>query len=350
MAYSFNSGGLSSYDCAVQGCKARQISMTQVKAIRFWELLPHDDKFLHYGATNANTGQPNFLKAMTGNRLRLLGDAPIKTDGSFIAEIPCETPYVMAGVTQDGETILRDQIPQSLRKGEVRTCTGCHLHSGRPGKPFSDSIASQDLQQHFQIGKLNTVSFIGTGGNFLEMWRGQLKPQLQINSSGVTSSTTQGEIYEFNKHVVPVLNASCIRCHSNNLNPLNLADTGEKDTVFAAIAPSHEQSYFLPSLLWNTLVTRKPATGGDWEVPRLSKYVHMGFALESLLYWKTAGQRKDGRSDSTTTTDVDYGPINTNDPHANVDENHIRIIKNWIDSGSYLHQGVLPPDYMPPKQ
>jgi hypothetical protein len=348
LGYSFNGGGLSSFDCAVQGCKARQIDMSQVKAIRFWEVLPHDEKFIHAGSTYSKTGQPNFLKSLAGNRLRLLGDAPLKPDGSFIAEIPCDTTYVMAGVTQDGEAVLRDQVPQSLRPGEVRTCTGCHLHSGRPGRPFDQSVASQDLKKHFQMPSPGLVSSLGIAGGFQEMWKGQLKPQLKIDSAGQTVASGEAVIYEYNQHIVPILNASCVRCHSNGLNALNLVETGAKDNFFASIGADHEQSFYLPFSLWNTLTNKRPDIAGDWEVPRLSKYVHMGFALESLLYWKAAGARKDGRTDASVTNDLDYGVMSSTDPHAGVPEDHIRIIKNWIDAGSYLHQGTLPSNYRPP--
>lgn len=345
-AYSFNSSGKSSQDCAVQGCKARNVNLSEVKAIRFWEVLAHDASFIHASGENANTGQPNYLKAMTGNRLKLLGDAPLKPDGSFIAEIPCETPYVMAGVSQDGEVVLRDQVPQSLRTGEVRTCTGCHLHSGKVGRAFNQSTAGSELIKHFNNLGSTGISFIGSVGGYKELWKGSLQQQVTVDSSGVSTPTTEPQIYEYKKHIVPILNSSCVSCHSGS-STLDLRENNVAATFFAEIAPSHEQRIFLPTQLWNKITNQKPPLPGDWEIPRLSKYTHMGFAIESLFYWKTAGQRKDGRSDATITNDLDYGPVATPDPHANINQDHIRIIKNWIDSGSYLHQGNLPATYKP---
>ncbi|MCK6599700.1 MAG: hypothetical protein L6Q37_15145, partial [Bdellovibrionaceae bacterium] len=87
---------------AMQGCKARAIPMSKVKAIRFWKVLPNKDK----------TTYVSKLRTVSGNEQILLGDVPLNKDGSFAAELPCDTPYIMAGVDEDGNTILRDQVVQ----------------------------------------------------------------------------------------------------------------------------------------------------------------------------------------------------------------------------------------------
>jgi hypothetical protein len=349
--YSFNSSERSAQDCASQGCKAREISETQVRAIRFWEVLHHDSSFLHRSRNYENSGQPNYLKTLASHRLKLLGDAPIESDGSFAAEIPCETTYVMAGVSADGEVIMRDQVPQSLRRGEVRTCTGCHVHSGRTTRAFTDSIAGRNLTSFFSNPTSTPITSIGAAGGYREMWRGALTPQVTVNAAGAVSTVTEGQIYEYQRHIVPVLNASCVRCHNGASAPLDLRETNVISNFFGSVASGHEQTSFYPTELWNTITNKKPVEiPGDWEIPRLSKYVHMGFAIESLFYWKTVGRRTDGRTDATMTNDLDYGTPVGPDPHANVNPGHIRIIKNWLDSGAYLHQGLLPVDYRPPNQ
>ncbi len=345
-SYSFNGKGLSSRDCAVQGCKARAIELDQVAAIRFWEVLPNDESSLHRSPEYADSGQPNFLKSMAGNRLRLLGDAPLAADRSFVAELPCETPYVMAGVTADGEVVLRDQVPQSLRQGEVRTCTGCHLHSGAPGPAFDTSASGIELNNHFG-NQSSAVTLISATGGFKEIWNGELQTQVTVDNVGaVTAASNEGQVYEYFKHIVPIMNASCVSCHGAG-SVLDLREMGTSSNFFAEVAASHEQSAYMPTALWNKITNEQPSGGGDWEIPRLSRYMHMGFALESLFYWKAAGQRMDGRTDTSVAGDLDYGPNGSDDPHKNLNPNHVRIIKNWLDSGAYLHQGVLPMTYKP---
>jgi len=51
---------------------------------------------------------------------------PLESDGSVRVEVPCDAPFLMSGVDADGNVIAVDNMPHSLRCGEVRTCHGCH--------------------------------------------------------------------------------------------------------------------------------------------------------------------------------------------------------------------------------
>src|SRR5690606_3598752 len=48
-------------DCAIQGCKAREIPMSSVKAIRFWEVIPNKDWNIHVQYFRSNTGHTHKL-------------------------------------------------------------------------------------------------------------------------------------------------------------------------------------------------------------------------------------------------------------------------------------------------
>jgi hypothetical protein len=231
-AYTFNEHGKSSHDCAVQGCKVRSVGMDNVKAIRFWEVIPN---------TPSNTNGALYMLSTTGNRHRLLGDVPLQADGSWVAEIPCETPYVMAGVTQNGEAVLRDQVPQSLRPGEVRTCVGCHLHSGREGRPFEKSLAFNQLS-----GKLkdpnnqSIIPKVGVDGIYPELIKGKIVNQ------------NQGILYEYKEHIVPILttlnanNQSCVSCH----NQANAGGGFRLDYTEKFAYPGNNYSQYYPERNW----------------------------------------------------------------------------------------------------
>lgn len=308
--YTFNANGRSSYDCAVQGCKARAIGIENVKAIRFWEVIPN---------MPSNLNGAIYLLSTTGNRHRLLGDVPLQSDGSWVAEIPCNTPYVMAGVTQDGEVILRDQVPQSLRPGEVRTCVGCHLHSGREGRPFEKSLAFTQLNAKLLDPSNQTaVPKVGVDGIYPEMFKGKVTNQ------------NQGILYEYKEHILPILTTpnaqgkSCVSCHNQTTAGGGLRlDYTEK---FAY--PGNNFPQFYPDRTWYEIVANLPS---GWERPASSKYVNMAFALESLFYWKAVGHRTDGRTDASYSFDLDFGT----QPHSYLTDDQARIIKNWIDSGAY---------------
>ncbi len=308
--YTFNGVGQSSHDCAVQGCKARAIGLEKVKAIRFWEVIPN---------TAENLNGALFLLSTTGNRHRLLGDVPLQADGSWVAEIPCDTPYVMAGVTQDGEVIMRDQVPQSLRPGEVRTCVGCHLHSGREGRPFDQSLAFNQLSGKLKDpGNQMIVPKVGVDQIYPEIIKGKIVNQ------------PQGILYEYTQHIAPILSApnangvSCVSCH----NQSSAAGGLRLDYTETFAYPGNNFEQYKPNRTWYEIVAHLPQ---GWERPYSSKYVNMAFALESLFYWKAAGRRMDGRTDSTYNFDVDFGT----QPHSYLNDDQVRIIKNWLDSGAY---------------
>jgi hypothetical protein len=64
--------------------------------------------------------------------------------------------------------------------------------------------------------------------------------------------------------------------------------------------------------------------------PYTSKFVNSMFARESLLYWKAANERTDGRTDSTFEDDIDFGPYH---PTSITDE-ELETLAEWLDSGA----------------
>jgi hypothetical protein len=66
--------------------------------------------------------------------------------------------------------------------------------------------------------------------------------------------------------------------------------------------------------------------------PYSSKYVNTMFARESLLYWKAANMRSDGRTDATYADDIDFGaehPVDTT-------PEELAILAAWLDAGAPL--------------
>lgn len=64
--------------------------------------------------------------------------------------------------------------------------------------------------------------------------------------------------------------------------------------------------------------------------PYTSKYVNNMFARESLLYWKAANRRTDGRTDDTYGDDIDFGVDHPTD----ITSSELKIIGDWLDSGA----------------
>ena len=262
--YDFNSG--STMTAGAQYSEIQGLPHSDMTAMRFYEVEPNRERY------------PPFRNAI-GNVVRLFGDVPLLPDGSFVVDLPCDTPYVMAGLDSDGRVIKRDQLPQSLRPGEKRVCTGCHLH-GEMGRPYSESLAAN------------------------------AEPVDLLVSSPVPTYTADIE---------PILQARCMTCHDD--------------------LPTTYEGWVWDFAQKEVPADRKVQVGGDsdgenkkygLQRPMLSHYVSALYARESKLYWMAAGRRTDGRTDDQYSDDIDFG---ADHPQA-VTDDELRLIAAWLDSGA----------------
>lgn len=187
----------------------------------------------------------------------------------------------MAGIDDRGRVIKRDQIPQSLRPGEKRVCTGCHLHS-REGRPYETSIACR-------------------------------LPPIEL--------MTSQPVPTYEQNIKPIFEARCQSCHDKDYVPLMDYDQLVWD-FFQESLPEEQRIQVLNS--------DNPRKRFGLQRPYTSKYVNTMFARESLLCWKAANDRPDGCSDSTYDDDIDFG---ANHPTSLTDA-ELNTIAAWLDSGA----------------
>jgi len=261
--YKFNNNYKTS---ANHGGEIDGLPHSEMTAIRFWEVVPNKSK--------------QAFKNSIGNKLNLLGDVALLADKSFVVELPCDTPYIMAGIDKLGRVIKRDQIPQSLRPGEKRVCTGCHLHS-RAGRPYEQSMAFN-------------------------------APPVKL--------TRPKPLPAFEKDIKPILKRRCSSCHSTDVPIL---DYNKLVWDFLQKFVPDERKILLSSA---TNANKRYGL----QRPYTSKYVNNMFARESLLYWKASNKRSDGRTDSSYDNDIDYG---TDHPTQMTTE-ELRILAAWLDGGA----------------
>ena len=57
---------------------------------------------------------------------KLLGTAPVETDGSFFLQVPADQPLQFELVGGPGKTLKREAGWFWIRRGEQRVCVGCH--------------------------------------------------------------------------------------------------------------------------------------------------------------------------------------------------------------------------------
>jgi hypothetical protein len=84
------------------------------------------------------------LAEVSPGRCRSLGEVPVQEDGSFMAEVPADTPLGFEALNQEGEILRRVEPVVWVRPGENRSCTGCHAahnrapHNHRPLAVYAD--------------------------------------------------------------------------------------------------------------------------------------------------------------------------------------------------------------------
>lgn len=247
---------------ANNGAEIHGLDHSELAAIRLYEVLPNTTKAVNN---------------IAGNNLQHLGDIPLLADNSFAAEVPCDTPFVMAGLDSSGRIIKRDQNPMSLRPGEKRVCTGCHLHS-EEGRPYEDSLAFT-------------------------------AEPVEVSGSLPVPTWTQD--------IAPIVANRCAGCHTDG--PFEDYDQLTRDW---------RQDHALSKVQMST--SSRSSKRWGLQRPATSQYVNSMFARESSLYWYFMESRQDGRTNEQYSDDIDY--LLTH-PAVGATEAEQRLLAFWLDSG-----------------
>lgn len=249
------------------GSLMEAVPHTELKSIRFYKLKPNPKV--------SSRDWKNFI----GHEIELYGDVPLLADNSFKVDLPCDVPYIMAGVDKDGLIIKRDQVPASLRPGEARVCEGCHLHSVR-GRPYPDSLAFGSVPLKF---------------------------------------TESMPVPTFTDDVLPIFQEECSGCHTPDDSPF---------FDYKKLVSDYSQKY---------AIHRQQMTNDTRDIykyavqrPMATKYVSTTYCRESLLCWVVYGYRMDNRTNELYDDDIDLPPGD----HPTLPRLKANVVGRWIDSGS----------------
>lgn len=268
-----------------QGGDAGRYADSDIWAMRIVGMEPNTHR--SYGPNGGPSGGSRFY-SHAGEKLRILGEIPLRKSGaggqplldaegnpdtSFLVKIPADTPFTFQTIDRRGMVLNVAQTWHQVRPGEVRNdCGGCHAHSqqplafegtaaGQPGYPIADLAATTPLLSRDAQGNpsLRTVA----------------APQVTV---------------EFLRDIRPLLQRSCVPCHTKN-NPtppgaLVLDDYtnpgSEVPGDYARLADDRGADWGHPPLV------------GVWRQTNASRYIRMFQSRRSLLMWKLWGQRLDG--------------------------------------------------------
>lgn len=286
---------------------------------------------------NRNTYQE--LANVAGERVRILGEIPVRhrlpdgsprmdpsghADTSFLVRMPANVPYLMQGIDCDGRTLNTDQTWQSLRPGEQKTCGGCHVHSRATRIVFEESFAATD---EYAIPELGMGSV----------------PLLAGRSDDGTIATREvsgdGLAIDFEADVLPIFERRCNDCHGGDAPAAGLAldrpgtDRDTQSTWFCLVADRSQSC--VPEA--SRHLTGAGGSGTTFRRPQLTRYLRAFNALSSLLYWKAAGARTDGRTDATygdadrpEVRDIDFGVAHETE----ITDEELGVLARWIDIGA----------------
>ena len=272
-----------SKQCSSQGCAvnsenksfhAEQMKYLTVYEVEMWDMTYSNGNQATFGETTNNHGF---------KRVGVWGYQALEDDGSVRMQVPCETPLQILGQDENTMTIAHDDKLHSLRRGETRTCHGCH--DGHSEERAAEIGESPELRFARTLAAVSDHPAPNNG--FRTTW----------------------------DDVESIIVNRCSGCHADMNNADGLLDS--------RITWDFEQ------LDWAWL-SRQPVGNGTFKLPRpyTSKWVGK-LARNSLLYWKCMGERMDGRTDAQYPTDIDFGSAHPTD----ATPAECRAIGNWIDQG-----------------
>lgn len=263
--------------------------------VRFWQVIPNDAYMADWH------GKP--IANLWGQRVVLMGDVPVEPDGSFQAKLPADVPFLMAGVDSQGRALARHQHIMAMRPGEQQVCAGCHLHA------TSDAV--------------NAGQYVSVLQRFLQTQAGQaaaVAPSLRWPD--------QNPQPEWNADIQPMLKNRCGACHDGAVG------SPAPDFTEVSGALYHELTNYRKDHLAYPVRHDLTASGEPAATPWLTRDINGLFARESLLYWKAAGQRMDGRTDATRADDFDFGAAHP----SHLTESELRELSDWIEGGVYCQR------------
>lgn len=309
------------YPFNLQGTDAINYADSDLCGVRIIGVLPNR-------GPNANTETLNFF----GERAAILGEVPVlhydaqdqrifdpsgNPDTSFLIRLPANVPHQLQAIDCDGHMLNTDQTWQTVKPGEVKTCGGCHVHSRATLINFEQSYAATPSYTIPVLGEGSVQMLAGKTGN-------------AVNTTTVSNS--YGVQYDFTDDIIPILNSRCVSCHSGGspAGMLNLDTTGQTHSDTCSVWYTLVKDVNQSCLDASKQITINATDGLNWRRQNLTKFMAAYNPLRSLLYWKAAGERKDGLTDGSRSDDVDFGTAHT----TTATYAELGILQRWITMGA----------------
>ncbi|MFQ6040635.1 MAG: hypothetical protein ACE5PV_07245, partial [Candidatus Poribacteria bacterium] len=214
--------------------EAAEIRHGDVKRVRFVEGVPisqSERAKLPLIGTDVGLSGPGStpIGATPFIRTRILGEAPVGSDGSFFVEVAADTPFFIQTLDENGMALQTMRGWMWVRRGSRRGCIGCHENKElAPENRVTDALI-------------------------------KAKPQ------SLTAPPEERRTVDFLHDVMPIIERRCVSCH-------------DKDSPPKGLKLSKEPTKYFNAAYENLLTPEKgksPKEGG--------KYIHPGNAKKSQL-------------------------------------------------------------------
>jgi hypothetical protein len=287
-----------SHNWSVQGADAGLYANDDIHAVRILALEPTSE-------TRPNGGRSFYNHAK--ERMRILGEIPVRKfkgenqpldpdgnpDTSFLAKVPADVAWTFQTLDKNGMVLNMAQTWHQLRPGEVRNdCGGCHAHSQKP-TDFKLTAAARPDYAPFDLTAQTPLVTAKERDQSGKRWDAGDETGLRF-TKGV-------QTVEYFRDVKPILERSCVACHTKKAdkpagklvldddamvsaeNPAGLGFTLKVPGTYARLAADAAGKY-----------GHKPLHRHGWRELAASRYVRLMQSRRSLLIWKVFGKRMDG--------------------------------------------------------
>jgi hypothetical protein len=286
-------------------------------------------------------------------RLRILGEIPVRKfaadgsqpvdpdgnpDTSFLAKVPADVAWTFQTLDKDGMVLNMAQTWHQVRPGEVRNnCGGCHAHSQKP-TDFNLTAAAKVDYPVFDLTKSTPLLTAKADDQSQHKWDA-------ADSTGVRVEPRVKDV-EYFRDVQPILQRSCVACHSHTLAEPKGGLVLDPETDLHGMQSFRERF----DHVHHSIAMSGPSSV-QGRIPFMldRKYVWDFQSRRSLLVWKVYGRRTDGlpkeiakgfEDDHKMVTAVDYDGKSMPPEDAAAEgevqplsDEDKRSIVSWIDLG-----------------
>ena len=292
-----------------QGADAGKYNNSEIHALRVLAVEPTTDPLLAGRTTRR-------WWSIANERFRIVGEIPVRKfegseepkdsdgnpDTSFLVKLPADVAWTIQTLNKEGMVLNSAQTWHMLRPGEVRNnCGGCHAHSQAP-MPFETTAAASPKYNVFDLTRQALLLTTKETDESGRKWDADDSTGLRHEAPGKT--------VEFLRDVKPILERSCVACHTQSWEkpagnlvldddaPIEVAAGLQMDLLVDKPPMKVPGSYLRLAADSTGKFGNVSGLGTKlypnlWGHPQGSRYVRYMQSRRSLLAWKIFGKRMD---------------------------------------------------------